>query len=163
MANPALNEKRVKTIREEDTDAGWGAPATLADGQGAAGSPPAAARTSAMTANGTFAKTFVLFLLVLRPAGAFGWAQTTVSTPTRSRSRLGHRVRLRRLGLALVCIFKPKTSPFVSPLVRAGRGRVVLGVISKGVRVTVERHRLPGDPGDGRVFFATLLLYVLGS
>src|ERR1700738_4596743 len=115
MANPALNEKRFKPTLEEDTEAGWASPATVADSRGGA-APPAAARASAMTANGTFAKTFALFLLMLA-GGAFGWSQTPVS-PTNQVEIPGWAIVcvFAGLGLALVCIFKTKTSPFVSPL-----------------------------------------------
>ena len=71
MANPILSEKRFETARSE-TDAGWAAPdAVVASG---AASPPATRSTGrTMSANGTFAKTFVLFILVIVSA-FFGWA-----------------------------------------------------------------------------------------
>jgi uncharacterized YccA/Bax inhibitor family protein len=160
MANPALNEKRFNTNLEEDSEAGWASPATVADGRGDA-VPPAAARASAMTANGTFAKTFALSLLMLA-GGAFGWSQTTVS-PTNQVEIPGWAIVcvFAGLGLALVCIFKPKTSPFVSPLYALVEG-VFLGVISKAFESQWNGIVFQAVLATVGVFFATLLLYVLG-
>ena len=77
MANPTLTEKRFEDIKKDD-EAGWAAPIALAHAE-AAGAPPPAARVAHMTANGAFAKTFALFLLVLA-GGAVGWSQTQLST-----------------------------------------------------------------------------------
>ena len=52
-------------------------------------------------------------------------------------------------GLAMVCIFKPKASPFLAPLYAMVEG-VFLGVISKAFEIAVGRHRLPGDPRHHR-------------
>lgn len=160
MANPALNEKRFKTILEEDSEAGWAAPPTVADGQGG-GVPPATARASAMTANGTFAKTFALFLLVLA-GGVVGWSQTPVSATNQVEiPGWGIACVFVGLGLALVCIFKPKTSPFVSPLYALVEG-VFLGVISKAFESQWNGIVFQAVLATAGVFFATLLLYVLG-
>src|SRR6478735_2503040 len=71
--NPALNEKRFEDVREE-WEPGWAAPAppgaTAAEG---ASQQPPAVRTGVMTANGTFAKTFVLFLRALSKAFEVQW------------------------------------------------------------------------------------------
>jgi uncharacterized YccA/Bax inhibitor family protein len=161
MANPALNEKRFKTIREEDTDAdGWGAPEALATDGGDA-VPTRPARTSEMTANGTFAKTFVLFLLVL--AGAtFGWSQTTVSAAGQTEiPGWAFLCLFVGFGLAMVCVFKPKASPFVSPLYAVVEG-VFLGVISKAFEAQWNGIVFQAVLATVGVFFATLLLYVLG-
>ena len=161
MANPTLNEKRFKTIREEDTDvSGWGAPEALAaDGGDAVPTRPA--RTSEMTANGTFAKTFVLFLLVL--AGAtFGWSQTTVSAPGQTEiPGWAFLCLFVGFGLAMVCVFKPKASPFVSPLYAVVEG-VFLGVISRAFEAQWNGIVFQAVLATVGVFFATLLLYVLG-
>src|SRR3989440_2329079 len=63
VANPTLTEKRFEDIKKDD-EAGWAAPIALAHAE-AAGGPPPAARVAHMTANGAFAKTFALFLLLL--------------------------------------------------------------------------------------------------
>jgi uncharacterized YccA/Bax inhibitor family protein len=165
MANPALNEKRFKTIREEDDTAGWGAPETLAADTvaGSAGptGPAGPAQTAEMTANGTFAKTFVLFLLVL--AGAtVGWSQTTVSAAKQVEIPGWAIICLFvGFGLAMVCIFKPKASPFVSPLYAIVEG-VFLGVISKAFEAQWNGIVFQAVLATVGVFFATLLLYVLG-
>jgi uncharacterized YccA/Bax inhibitor family protein len=161
MANPALNEKRFKTILEEDSEAGWAAPPTVADGQGG-NVPPATARASAMTANGTFAKTFALFLLVLA-GGVVGWSQTPVSATNQVEiPGWGIACVFVGLGLALVCIFKPKTSPFVSPLYALVEG-VFLGVISKAFESQWNGIVFQAVLATAGVFFATLLLYVFGA
>jgi uncharacterized YccA/Bax inhibitor family protein len=166
MANPALSDKRFKTIREEDPDtAGWGAPETLAGGapatDGGAEVPSHRARTSEMSANGTFAKTFVLFLLVLA-GGAIGWSQTTVSAAKQVEIP-GWAILcvLVGFGLAMVCVFKPKASPFVSPLYALVEG-VFLGVISKAFEAQWNGIVFQAVLATVGVFFATLLLYVLG-
>ena len=161
MANPALNEKRFKTIREEDTDVdGWGAPEALAtDADDAVPTRPA--RTSEMTANGTFAKTFVLFLLVL-VGGAFGWSQTTVSAAGQTEiPSWAFLCLFVGFGLAMVCVFKPKAAPFVSPLYALVEG-VFLGVISKAFEAQWNGIVFQAVLATVGVFFATLLLYVLG-
>jgi uncharacterized YccA/Bax inhibitor family protein len=160
MPNPALNEKRFKTILEEDSEAGWAAPATAVDRQGG-GVPPAAARASAMTANGTFAKTFALFLLVLA-GGAVGWSQTPVST-TNQVEIPGWAIVcvFAGLALALVCIFRPKTSPFVAPLYALVEGGF-LGAISKAFESRWNGIIFQAVLATVAVFFVTLLLYVLG-
>ncbi len=172
MANPALTEKRFEHVREEEGAAGWAAPesatatatATAADGQGAA-QPPRASRGAAMTANGTFAKTFALFLLVLA-GGVIGWSQTTVSTT----SQLTEQVQIpgwawicmfAAFGLAIVCIFRPKLSPFAGPLYALLEG-VFLGVISKAFEVRWDGIVFQAILATVGVFFATLLLYVFG-
>jgi uncharacterized YccA/Bax inhibitor family protein len=162
MANPALTETRFKTIREEDSEAGWGAPEVLAtDTDRGAAVPTVPALTSEMTANGTFAKTFVLFLLVLA-GGAVGWAQTTVSA-TKQVEIPGWAIicLFVGFGLAMVCVFKPKASPFVSPLYALVEG-VFLGVISKAFEAHWNGIVFQAVLATAGVFFATLLLYVLG-
>ncbi len=160
MANPALNEKRFKTIREEDA-AGWAAPETLAHADGAT-VPPTTAHTSVMTANGTFAKTFVLFLLVLGGA-TVGWSQTEVSLTTNQVQIPGWAwiCLFVGFGLAMVCVFKPKASPFVSPLYAVVEG-LFLGVISKAFESQWNGIVFQAVLATVAVFFATLLLYVLG-
>ena len=136
MPNPALSQKRYETIEKED-EAGWAAPVALAHAE-AAGGPPPATRVSHMTANGAFLKTFFLFLIVVA-AGAFGWSQAPDPTTTISNGVVTQTVNFPAwtwialfvgFGLAMVCIFKPKASPFLAPLYAVAEG-VFLGVISK--------------------------------
>ena len=111
MANPTLNEKRFEAIQKDD-EAGWAAPVELAHAE-ATGAPPTATRVAHMTANGAFAKTFALFLLVHR-RWRVGWSQTEISSTTNQvqhpglgldlpvrRLRAGDGVRVPAEGVAL--------------------------------------------------------------
>lgn len=157
MANPALNEKRFDTARDE-WQAGYAAPdalmATRADEL-----PPSTTRGEAMTANGTFAKTFGLFLLVLA-GGAVGWSQ--VETDLAGQVEIPGWTWLAVLGafaIAMVCIFKPTTSPFLAPLYALLEG-VFLGAISKAFEVQWDGIVFQAVLATIGVFFATLALYV---
>jgi uncharacterized YccA/Bax inhibitor family protein len=158
MANPALNDKRFEAVREED--AGWAAPAQgVTDTAGT--TPPPAVRTGVMTANGTFAKTFALFLLVL-VGGAVGWSQTDLG-PT-DRAHIPGWTWIFLLGafaVAMVCVFKPKSSPFLAPLYAVLEG-VALGAISKAFEVQWDGIVFQAVLATVGVFFATLALYVFG-
>ena len=114
-----------------------------------------------MTANGTFAKTFALFLLVLA-GGAFGWSQTTLSSTNQIEIPGWTWICLFvALGLALVCVFKPKTSPFIAPLYAIVEG-VALGAISKAFEIQWDGIVFQAVLATVGVFFATLALYVFG-
>jgi len=167
MANPALSQKRFETIAKDD-EAGWADPVALAhpEATGAAAPPT---RVSHMTANGAFAKTFFLFLIVLA-GGAFGWSQTPDATTTISNGVLTQTVEIPGwawiavfvgFGLALACIFRPKASPFLAPVYAAVEG-VFLGVISKAFEVRWDGIVLQAILATVAVFFATLALYVFG-
>ena len=159
MANPALNEKRFDSVREQWAP-GWAAPdAAMASTAGTI--PPSTARTGVMTANGTFAKTFVLFLLVLA-GGAVGWTATDRSPA--GEVNLPGWIWICLIGafvLALVCIFKPTTSPFLGPLYALLEG-VFLGSISKAFESQWDGIVFQAILATICVFFATLALYVLG-
>ncbi len=160
MANPALSEKRFEEVREE-WQPGWAAaatPDTLMQGQGAA-VPPAATRTGAMTANGTFAKTFVMAVLLVA-GGAIGWSQTDTSLPDQIEFPGWVWIfPIVALVLALVCVFKPKTSPFLGPLYAVLQG-VFLGAISKVFEAQWDGIVFQAILATIGVFFATLALYV---
>ena len=159
MANPTLNEKRFETIQKED-EAGWAAPVALAHSEADGGAPPPT-RVAHMTANGAFAKTFVLFLIVLA-GGAFGWSQTTVSSTNQiDIPGWTWACLFVALGLALVCSFKPKTSPYLSPLYAIVEG-VALGAISKAFEIQWDGIVFQAVLATVGVFFATLALYVFG-
>ena len=158
MANPALNDKRFESVREE-WQPGWAAP-----GRGAAeagDTPPPAVRTGVMTANGTFAKTFVLFLLVLA-GGAVGWSQ--VSLGPGDQVEIPGWTWIFLIGafvVAMVCVFKPKASPFLAPLYAVLEG-VFLGALSKAFEVRWDGIVFQAVLATIGVFVATLALYVFG-
>ncbi len=167
MANPALSQKRFETIAKED-EAGWAAPVELAHAE-ATGAAPPPTRVSHMTANGAFAKTFFLFLIVLA-AGAFGWSQTPDATTTISNGVITQNMEFPvwswialfvGFGLALVCIFRPKSSPFLAPLYAIAEG-LFLGVISKAFEIRWDGIVFQAILATVAVFFATLALYVFG-
>jgi uncharacterized YccA/Bax inhibitor family protein len=166
MANPALSSKRFDQIAKED-EAGWAAPVALAEAE-ATGAPPPT-RVAHMTANATFAKTFFLFLIVVS-AGAFGWSQTPDATTTISNGVVTQNLEIPGwswialfvgFGLALVCIFRPKASPFLAPLYAVAEG-VFLGVISKAFESQWDGIVFQAVLATVAVFFATLALYVFG-
>jgi uncharacterized YccA/Bax inhibitor family protein len=157
MANPALNEKRFEQARDE-WQPGWAAPDTVTQGAGAS-LPPAVTRSDAMTANGTFAKTFVLFVLLVA-GGAIGWAQTDTSLP--DQIEFPGWVWICLIGgfaLAMVCAFVPKASPFLGPLYAVVEG-VFLGAISKVFEAQWDGIVFQAILATIGVFFATLVLYV---
>ncbi len=157
--NPALNEKRFDDVRDE-WEPGWAAPGHDATAT-ADGTPPPAVRTGAMTANGTFAKTFVLFLLVLA-GGAVGWSQVTVGAADQVEIPGWTWIFLfGAFAVAMVCIFKPKASPFLAPLYAVMEG-VFLGALSKAFEVRWDGIVFQAVLATVGVFFATLALYVFG-
>jgi uncharacterized YccA/Bax inhibitor family protein len=168
MANPALSPKRFEEIAKED-EAGWAAPVALAHAE-ATGAPPPAARVSHMTANGAFLKTFFLFLIVVA-AGAIGWSQTPdAKTTIDSRGVVTQTIDFPAwawialfvgFGLAMVCIFRPKSSPFLAPLYAVAEG-LFLGVISKAFEIQWDGIVAQAILATVAVFFATLALYVFG-
>ena len=122
-----------------------------------------------MTANGAFAKTFFLFLIVLA-GGTFGWSQAPDPTTTISNGVVTQTVNFPAwtwialfvgFGLAMVCIFKPKASPFLAPLYALAEG-VFLGVISKAFESQWDGIVFQAILATIAVFFATLALYVFG-
>jgi uncharacterized YccA/Bax inhibitor family protein len=159
MANPALNDKRFEAVREE-WQPGWAAPGragTQADGA----TPPPVARTGVMTANATFAKTFVLFLLVLA-GGAAGWSQVDLGSTDRAQIPGWTWIfLLGAFAVAMVCVFKPKASPILAPIYAVLEG-VALGAISKAFEVQWDGIVFQAVLATIGVFFATLALYVFG-
>jgi uncharacterized YccA/Bax inhibitor family protein len=162
MSNPALHEKKFEEARDE-WDPGWAAaatPDTVMQGQGAA-VPPITAVSGAMTANGTFARTFALFVLVLI-GGAIGWSQTDTSLPDQIEFPAWTWICLiAAFVVAMVCIFKPKMSPFLGPVYAVLEG-VFLGAISKVFEAQWDGIVFQAILCTIGVFFATLALYVFG-
>jgi uncharacterized YccA/Bax inhibitor family protein len=159
MANPVLNDKRF-TATANELEPGWAAPTRTADGAGAP--PPETARAGAtMSANGTFAKTFFLWILLVA-GGAFGWSQVTVD-PLGTAAIPGWIFipLLVALGFAMACIFRPKTAPFTAPLYAITEG-VVLGAISKVYEQQWSGIVLQAVLATLAVFVVCLALYVSG-
>jgi uncharacterized YccA/Bax inhibitor family protein len=170
MANPALTEKKFKEVRAEDP--GWAVPATSAGVVAGTASATSAASggvavpvqgTKVMTANGTFAKTFFLFLFVL--AGAvFGWQQVSPSPAGAQQIEFPGWIWLPLLaafGCAMVCIFKPKTAPFLGPVYAVLEG-LALGAISKLFELNWNGIVFQAVLATIATFFVTLALYVFG-
>jgi uncharacterized YccA/Bax inhibitor family protein len=156
VANPILSEKGFERGRSE-ADAGWAAPdaAMAARGQG----PTAQVGERTMTANGTFARTAFLFVLVLI-GGAIGWSQTNVSPSGSIEFPTWAWVALfAAFAVAMVCAFVPKTSPFLSPVYAILEG-VFLGVISKAFESQWDGIVFQAILATVGVFFVTLILYV---
>ena len=161
MANPALAPKRINETLEE-LEPGWaspGGPAGVAGATTAAGAPTAPDRTTRrMTAGGTFAKTFFLWILLVA-GGAFGWSQ--VHVPEFGAIRFPGWIligMLVGLGLAMVTIFKPKAAPITAPLYALAEG-VVLGAISKLYESQWSGIVLQAILATLGTFVACLLLY----
>jgi uncharacterized YccA/Bax inhibitor family protein len=158
VANPTLNEKRFVAIQKDD-EAGWAAPVARAHAE-ATGAPPLG-RVDHMTANGAFARTFGLFLLVLA-GGVVGWSQTPLSSTNQIEFPWWSWICLfGAFALAIVCIFKPKASPILAPLYALTEG-VFLGVISKAFEIRWDGIVFQAVLATVGVFFATLALYVFG-
>ena len=160
MANPTLNEKRFETIEKED-EAGWAAPVALAHADAAGGSAAADARRAhdrqrrvrqdlrAVPARAGRRRVRVV-------------ADHAVEHRTRSRSPGGRgSASSCAFGLAMVCVFKPKTSPFLAPLYAIVEG-VFLGAISKAFEIQWDGIVFQAVLATVGVFFATLALYVFG-
>jgi uncharacterized YccA/Bax inhibitor family protein len=159
VANPTLNEKRFEAIKKED-EAGWAAPVALAQADTTGATPPPT-RVAHMTANGAFAKTFALFLLVVA-GGAVGWSQTELSSSTQVEIPGWSWIFLiGAFALAMVCIFRPKSAPLLAPLYALTEG-IFLGVISKAFEVQWDGIVFQAVLATIGVFFATLALYVFG-
>jgi uncharacterized YccA/Bax inhibitor family protein len=158
MANPVLSEKRF-TKTADELEPGWAAPG----GPGKAGAPPAGSTAVAtMSANGTFAKTFLLWVLLVA-GGAFGWSQ--VKTDAVGNLSIPGWVWISLLvafGFALACIFAPRTSPFTAPLYAIAEG-VFLGAISRVYEAEWSGIVLQAVLATLAVFVVCLALYVSGA
>lgn len=162
MANPVLNDNRFAATAEE-LEPGWAAPAPPPnDTATSAGAPPAVTPVvTTMSANGTFAKTFLLWALLVA-GGAYGWSQVTVdkvgnvSLPGWIFVPL-----LVALGFAMACIFAPRTAPITAPLYALAEG-VVLGAISRLYEQSWNGIVLQAVLATMAVFVVCLALYVFG-
>ncbi len=155
MANPVLTPKRVDAAVAE-LEPGWAAPSS------AAGAPPvneSAGRL--MTANGTFAKTFLLWLGLVA-GGVFGWSRVAVD-PSGNVAIPGWMwiAMLVALGFAMACIFAPKTAPITAPLYALAEG-VFLGGLSHFYEAQWNGIVVQAVLATVAVFIVCLALYVTG-
>ena len=158
MASPVLNEKAFERGLDE-SQPGWAAPDTAMANRAA---PPAAAPgVRTMTANGTFARAFALFLLVLA-GGAFGWQQVDVTSGNQiDLPGWSWVVLIGAFAVAMICAFVPKVTPFLAPMYALLEG-AFLGIISKAFEVRWDGIVLQAILATVAVFFITLILYVTG-
>ncbi|MDQ3569460.1 MAG: Bax inhibitor-1/YccA family protein [Actinomycetota bacterium] len=145
MANPALNEKTFAPARVRTLD-------TSAVFEGA-GAPP----RSRMTLEGVIRRSAILFPILLVTAW-LGWNSV-------ERTELGVRLPgwllpavLVGLGVAVLTIFKPKVSPYTSPVYAAVEGLVV-GAISAMYNFQFDGIVLQAVMLTGAVFAIMLGLY----
>ena len=160
MANPVLTDKRFSATAEE-LEPGWAAPGGT--DTGTVPPPPGGTRaTATMSANGTFAKTFLLWILLV-VGGAFGWSQVTVD-PAGTTALPGWIFipLLVALGFAMACIFRPKTAAITAPLYAITEG-VVLGAISRVYEQQWSGIVLQAVLATLAVFVVCLALYVSGA
>ena len=160
MANPTLNEKRFEAIQKDD-EAGWAAPVELAHAEatGAAADHPRRPHDRQRRV-----RQDVRAVPPRARRRRVGWSQTDDlqhHQPGRA-SRAGRGSRCSSpSALAMVCVFKPKASPFLGPLYALVEG-VFLGVISKAFEVRWDGIVFQAVLATVGVFFATLALYVFG-
>jgi uncharacterized YccA/Bax inhibitor family protein len=168
MANPALAPKRLEATAEELAP-GW-ATATHAHLGGTAGGGPTVAAPPSfpvMTANGAFAKTFVLWMLIVA-GGVFGWSQVEVETIGGSQVGNVEVPAVMWIGmlvgfaLAMVTIFVPRIARFTAPLYAIAMG-VALGAISHVYDIQWEGIALQAVLATLATFAVCLALYVSGA
>ncbi len=156
-SNPALNDKVFAPAQTSviDTTAVAGG----AFGQGQA--PPfAPVQGEAMTVGGVVEKSAFLLLLLLASA-AFGWSQvdqTDLGAPQVPGWLLV--ALLGGLGIAVLTIFKPKLSPYTSPVYALVEGLVV-GAISAVYNASFEGIVLQAVGLTVGVFAVMLALFAL--
>jgi uncharacterized YccA/Bax inhibitor family protein len=115
-----------------------------------------------MGVNGTFAKTFFLWLLLL-VGGTFGWSRVT-EDPVGDLSIPGWIwiALIVAFGFALVCIFAPKAAPFAAPAYAIAEG-VFLGALSRVYEAQWSGIVLQAVLATLAVFVVCLLLYMSGA
>ena len=155
-SNPALNDKVFQPERTAVID-----PAAAAGGAFTAGQAPVqAAPGEAMTIGGVVEKSAFL-LLLLTVAAAFGWSQvgqTGLGGPQVPGWLLV--ALLGGFGIALLTIFKPKLSPYTSPVYAVVQGLVV-GAISAVYNASFEGIVLQAVGLTIGVFAVMLALFAL--
>ena len=157
-SNPALNDKVFRPERTAVID-----PAALAGGALGAGRGRAqVGRDGAgMTLGGVVEKSAFLLLLLVA-AGAFGWSQVEqggVAVAPRVPGWLLVAL-LGGLGIAILTIFKPKLSPYTSPVYALVQGLVV-GAISAVYNARYEGIVLQAIGLTVGVFAVMLALFAL--
>jgi uncharacterized YccA/Bax inhibitor family protein len=163
MANPVLSEKRFTTTADAFAP-GWAAPARAGTATQAPPEVPPTAPpvTQTMGVNGTFAKTFFLWLLLLA-GGAFGWSRV-IEDPVGDLSIPGWIwiALFVAFGFALVCIFAPKAAPFAAPAYAITEG-VFLGALSRVYEAQWSGIVLQAVLATLAVFVVCLVLYMSGA
>lgn len=138
MSNPALTEKAFQEARDEEMQAGWGAPPGVPPVSPSPVSPwTPATGYRAMRVNGVASATGVL-LAILVAAAWFGWQSVKITTGVDVR---GNTVVtdtqippwlflswIVGFGIAIVTIFKPKIARFTGPLYAVAEGLLVGGI-----------------------------------
>ncbi len=155
-SNPALNDKVFKPERTAVID-----PAAAAGGAYTAGQAQVqAASGEAMTVGGVVEKSAFLLLLLVG-AAAFGWSQveqTALGQPQVPGWLL--LALLGGFGIAILTIFKPKLSPYTSPVYALVQGLVV-GAISAVYNASFEGIVLQAVGLTIGVFVVMLALFAL--
>ncbi len=163
MANPVLSEKRFTTTADT-FEPGWAAPAPAGTAtQAPPGVPPTVTSpTETMGVNGTFAKTFFLWVLLVA-GGAFGWSRVT-EDPVGNLTIPGWIwiALFVAFGLALVCIFVPKVAPIAAPAYAIVEG-VFLGALSRVYEAQWSGIVLQAVLATLAVFLVCLVLYMSGA
>jgi uncharacterized YccA/Bax inhibitor family protein len=160
MPSPVLNDKRFEQSREE-SQPGWASPSstqtqTEADGGRGRVVPVI---PGAMSASGTFAKTGVLFVILVA-SGAVAWSQVDAAPAGELEFPAWTWIALfAGLGLAFACIFMPKRARVLAPLYAIAEG-AVLGVISKAFENQWDGIVLQAVLVTIGVFAVTLFLYM---
>ena len=155
-SNPALNDKVFQPERTAVID-----PAAAAGGAFTAGrSRVQAAAGEAMTVGGVVEKSAFLLLLLIGSA-AFGWSQVEQTSLGRAQVPGWLLVALLGgFGIALLTIFKPKLSPYTSPVYALVQG-VVVGAISAVYNASFEGIVLQAVGLTIGVFAVMLALFAL--
>ena len=141
MANPVLTPKRIQDASDE-FEPGWAMPTSTATGATRTETSTAEpTRTGAtMTAGGTFAKTFLLWAIVVA-AAAYSWSKTKI--PAFGQIHLPGwtwPALFVGFGLAMLTIFKPKFAPFTSPLYAIAEGLFLGGTQYYQSKRVFENH-----------------------
>src|SRR4051794_15274762 len=159
MANPALAPKRINATLEE-LEPGWASPSGAAASTTIGAPPTAPADTRTMTVGGTFAKTGVLWVLLVA-GGAVGWQQAQTTEIGRVQIPGWAWIALFvALGFALLTSFRPKTAAITAPLYAIAEG-VFLGVISKAYDAIWHGIALQAVLATLATFAVCLVLYSL--
>jgi len=138
MSNPALNDQTFVQARNQELQAGWGAPPQVPQAPDTVSPwPPAPSGYDAMRVGGAASATGVL-LAILVTAGFFGWQAVDVVTGVDATGEtvvVDTTIPPWLIGswlvgfvLAIVTVFKPKIARFTGPLYAVAQGLLVGGI-----------------------------------